>query len=480
MGLINGTVIVGGGPAGIFCAYELIQQGYTGKITILEMGSLIEKRHCPKDKTGKCVHCTNCSVTSGVGGAGAWSDSKLTISPEAGGYLPELIGAEKTQALINYVDSIYQKFGMDVETVGAEDTEEIRQIRRRAIAAGLKLVKSPVKHLGTEKSRELYFKIEQYLLSRPNVTVIHNCEVRDLVISWGRCSGVITSTGERYYADNTILAVGRRGASWLEGLTAGCGIESTPGTVDIGVRVECRNEIMEEINECLYEGKFIGYPAPFRDKVRTFCQNPGGFVTQENYDNNLALVNGHAFKEKKSENTNLSILCSHNFTTPFDQPIRYAQEVGELTNMLAKGSILVQRYGDIMAGKRTWQEELDRSNLKPTLPDAVAGDITAAMPYRAMTSILAFIKALDKVVPGFAADETLLYSPEIKFYSNRIKMDEHLRTSIKNLFCIGDGAGITHGIMQASSMGVQCAREIMKWEETTKPTDSSKSSKKTI
>ena len=464
MGLTNSIIIVGGGPAGIFCAYELVQQGYSGKITILEMGNLIEKRNCPKDKTGKCIHCKNCSITSGVGGSGSWSDSKLTMSSELGGYLPELLGTEKVQSLINYVDSIYQKFGMRVETVGAEDTEEIKQIRKRAIAAGLKLVKSPVKHLGTEKSRELYFKIEQYLLSCPNISIINNCEVRDLIIKEDKSCVGVTSTSSPYYADKVIIAIGRRGASWLEGRCNAHGIESTPGTVDIGVRVECRNEIMEEINKYLYEGKFIGYPAPFRDKVRTFCQNPGGFVTQENYNNNLALVNGHAFKEKKSENTNLSILCSHNFTTPFDQPIRYAQEVGELTNMLAKGSILVQRYGDILAGKRTWQDELDKSNLKPTLPDAVAGDITAAMPYRAMTNILAFIQALDKVVPGFAADETLLYSPEIKFYSNKIKMDKHLRTSIKNLYCIGDGAGITHGIMQASSMGVQCAREIIAGE----------------
>lgn len=462
MGLTNSIIIVGGGPAGIFCAYELVQRGYSGKITILEMGNLVENRSCPKIRTGKCIHCKNCSVTSGFAGAGAFSDSKLTMSPEAGGYLPELLGAENVQLLINYVDSIYQKFGMEVELVGAEDTEEIKQIRKRAIAAGLKLVKSPVKHLGTEKSRELYFRIERYLLSCSNVSIEYNCECQDIIIDEDEdCIGVTSTAGQIYYADRVVIAVGRRGASWLERLCSLHGIENAPGTVDIGVRVECRNEIMEEINKYLYEGKFIGYPAPFRDKVRTFCQNPGGFVTQENYDNNLALVNGHAFKEKKSENTNLSILCSHNFTTPFDQPIKYAQEVGELTNMLAKGSILVQRYGDILAGKRTWQDELERSNLKPTLPDAVAGDITAAMPYRAMTNILAFIQALDKVVPGFAADETLLYSPEIKFYSNKIKMDEHLRTSVKNLYCIGDGAGITHGIMQASSMGIQCAREII-------------------
>ena len=203
--------------------------------------------------------------------------------------------------------------------------------------------------------------------------------------------------------------------------------------MDIGVRVEVRNEVMETVNNVLYESKLIGYPKPFKNKVRTFCQNPGGFVSQENYDNNLAVVNGHSYKDKKSDNTNLAILCSHNFNEPFNQPIEYAQKVGELTNMLGAGHILVQRYGDILDGKRTWQKELSRSNLRPSLPDAVAGDITSAMPYRAMVNIINFIQAVDHVVPGFAAVETLLYSPELKFYSNRVKMDTDLNTSIHNL-----------------------------------------------
>ncbi len=230
--------------------------------------------------------------------------------------------------------------------------------------------------------------------------------------------------------------------------------------MDIGVRVEVRNEVMEEVNLALYEGKFVGYPAPFRDKVRTFCQNPGGFVSQENYDNDLAVVNGHSYKDMKSPNTNLSILSSHNFTTPFNQPIAYAQKVGELTNMLANGHILVQRFGDILGGKRTWDRELQRANVKPTLKDAVAGDITAAMPYRAMTNIIAFIQAMDLVVPGFASPETLLYSPELKFYSNRVKMDGELRTNIQGFYSLGDSSGWTRGLMMASAMGVLMGRKL--------------------
>ena len=250
------------------------------------------------------------------------------------------------------------------------------------------------------------------------------------------------------------------GADWLERICAEHAIAHQPGTVDIGVRVEVRNEIMEKVNEVLYESKLIGYPKPFKNKVRTFCQNPGGFVSQENYDNDLAVVNGHSYKDLKSDNTNLSILCSHNFSVPFNQPIAYAQKVGELTNMLGAGHILVQRFGDILDGKRTWPKELSHANVRPTLPDAEAGDITAAMPYRAMINIINFIKAMDHVVPGFAAEETLLYSPELKFYSNRVKMDEALNTNIQGLHCLGDSSGWTRGLMMASVMGVLMGRRI--------------------
>ena len=286
-------------------------------------------------------------------------------------------------------------------------------------------------------------------------------ECNNLILDADKCLGVTVNHGgvtEEIYAKHTVIATGRRGADWLERLCGEHNIAHLPGTVDIGVRVEVRNEVMEWVNRVLYESKLIGYPAPFKNKVRTFCQNPGGFVSQENYDNDLAVVNGHSFKEKKSDNTNVAILCSHNFSVPFNQPIEYAQKVGELTNMLGAGHILVQRFGDILDGKRTWEKELAQSNVRPTLQDAVAGDITAAMPYRAMTNIINFIQAVDQVVPGFAAHETLLYSPELKFYSNRVKMDERLNTNIRGLHCLGDSSGWTRGLMMASAMGVFMGR----------------------
>lgn len=459
------VVIIGAGPAGIFTALEMIKKGSKKKILLAEKGQSVEKRHCPKDKTKKCMSCKPyCHITTGFSGAGAFSDGKLSLCYEVGGDLPTLIGENLAQETINYADSIYLEFGADEHVEGINGGEEIKKIRTRAIQAGLKLVDCPIRHMGTEKAQEIYFAIEQYLLNN-GVEILFGQECKDLILKGSECKGVIlcdSKTGKEteIYADHTVVATGRRGAEWLEKICAEYGIAHQPGTVDIGVRVEVRNEIMEKVNDVLYESKLIGYPKPFKNKVRTFCQNPGGFVSQENYDNDLAVVNGHSYKELKSNNTNLSILCSHNFSYPFNQPIAYAQKVGELTNMLGTGHILVQRFGDILDGKRTWEKELSQSNVRPTLPDAVAGDITAAMPYRAMTNIINFIKMMDHVVEGFASNETLLYSPELKFYSNRVKMDKDFNTSVKGLHCLGDSSGWTRGLMMASVMGVLMGRKL--------------------
>ncbi|HOJ47433.1 MAG TPA: FAD-dependent oxidoreductase [Bacillota bacterium] len=462
------VVIVGAGPAGIFTALELVRQKSNKKIIIIEKGQPLGKRRCPKSQVGKCVNCKPfCHITTGFSGAGAFSDGKLSLSYEVGGELPELIGADYAQELINYTDKIYLEFGADERVEGVGNEEKVRVIRAKAIQAGLKLVDCPIRHLGTEKAHDLYLSIQNYLADN-GVELVFERECSNLIIENEVCVGVITHDVKHpdveipIYGKSIVVATGRRGAEWLEHICSLHNIFHQPGTVDIGVRVEVRNEVMEYINDVLYESKLVGYPKPFKNKVRTFCQNPGGFVSQENYDNDLAVVNGHSYKEIKSPNTNLAILCSHNFSVPFNQPIAYAQKVGELTNMLGDGHILVQRFGDILDGKRTWQKELNFSNVKPTLPDAVAGDITAAMPYRAMTNIINFIKAMDIVVPGFASYETLLYSPELKFYSNRVKMDKNLNTSVKGLHCLGDSSGWTRGLMMASVMGIHMAKQILK------------------
>ena len=463
------VLIIGAGPSGIFTALEMLKNGSKKKIMIVEKGLPVEKRHCPKAKTGKCVNCKpDCNITTGFSGAGAFSDGKLSLSCEVGGNLPDLIGHEFAQQMIEYTDGIYLSFGADKKVEGVGHDEKIKAIRLRAIQAGLKLVDCPIRHLGTEMAQELYGKIEKHLTDN-GVEIIFKTECVDLIVEDGRAKGAVflpcgKPESEKFSvsADNVVIATGRKGADWLEDMCKKHNIEHLPGTVDIGVRVEVRNEVMEDVNEALYESKLIGYPEPFTNKVRTFCQNPGGFVSQENYDNNsLAVVNGHSYKNTKSDNTNLAILCSHNFRPPFDEPIPYAKKVGELVNMLADGHILVQRYGDILAGKRTWQEDLTRSNVRPTLPDAVAGDLTAAMPYRTLMNIIKFIEAVDKVVPGFASEETLLYGPEIKFYSNKVKMDEKFNTNIEGLHCLGVSSGWTRGLMMASVMGVLMGRELI-------------------
>lgn len=465
------AVIVGAGPAGIFTALEMIRRRPSARIVIVEKGQPIEKRHCPKNKTGKCLNCKPyCHITTGFSGAGAFSDGKLSLSYEVGGDLPELIGEAFAQKMIDYTDKIYLEFGADTHVEGVNQTEEVKEIRRRAIGAGLKLVDCPIRHLGTEKAQEIYRSIEKWL-QKNGVELIFGYHCTNVILEGETCKGIFIEKGSdkrELFGKEIVIATGRRGADWLERLCAEHDIAHQPGTVDIGVRVEVRNEIMERVNNVLYESKLIGYPKPFKNKVRTFCQNPGGFVSQENYDNDLAVVNGHSYKELKSDNTNLAILCSHNFNAPFNQPIEYAKKVGELTNMLGAGHILVQRYGDILDGKRTWPKELSRSNVRPTLPDAEAGDITAAMPYRAMINIINFIQAVDEVVPGFASEETLLYSPELKFYSNRVKMDADFQTNIRGLHCLGDSSGWTRGLMMASVMGVLMGRKLSGKEEEEK------------
>lgn len=458
------VIIVGAGPAGIFTAYELKKQKPQSKILLIEAGKQIDKRHCPKDRTNVCISCKPyCHITSGFSGAGAFSDGKLSLSYEVGGDLPNLVGAKTAQEFIDYTDKIYLDFGADTKVEGIDNNDAVKEIRRKAIQGGLKLVDCPIRHLGTEKAQEIYLKIQNHLLE-VGVEIKFDTLVKNLIIENNSVTGALLTDAltkkkdEEVFSNKVVVATGRKGADWLKDMCVEHNINHSAGPVDIGVRVELRNEVMESVNNVLYESKLIGHPLPFKDKVRTFCQNPGGFVSQENYDNNLAIVNGHSYKNLKSDNTNLAILSSHNFAEPFNEPIEYGKKVAELVNMLGNGKILVQRYGDILDGKRTWEHELYESNVKHTLPDAEAGDLTSAMPYRTMTNILNFIEAMDTVVPGFASRETLLYGPEIKFYSNKIKLDTNFETNIKGLHCLGDSSGWTRGLMMASAMGVMMGR----------------------
>lgn len=470
------VIAIGMGPSSVFMAYELIQKKKAKNILLIEEGHSIKKRNCPIEKTGKCVHCKPfCNITSGFSGAGAFSDGKLSLYNKedddiyVGGELQKYIGVEETKKLIDYVDKIYLDFGATKELQGIQYKDEINKIKEKAKKNNLNLISIPIRHLGTEKSHDLYLKIENYLEDN-GVNLMFETIVDDLIIEDNIVKGVKIKPSskiddkdaklETIYGDNVVIAVGRKGANWLTNICQKHNIETEPGIVDIGVRYELPDAVMKNVNKYMYEGKFIGRPFPFGDKVRTFCQNPSGFVSAEVYDNNLTLVNGHSYANKKSTNTNLALLVSHHFNYPFNKPIEYGRNVAKNLNELGAGNIVVQRLGDIYRGKRTWQEELDHNKVVPTLKAAVPGDITFALGYRTMTDILGFINQIDKVVEGFADPSNLLYAPEIKFYSNKVKIDNNFKSSVDGLYSIGDGGGLTRGLMMASCSGVQLARTL--------------------
>ncbi|MDO5574697.1 MAG: FAD-dependent oxidoreductase [bacterium] len=456
------VIIVGAGPSGIFCAYELMDKNPDIKVLMIEKGRSIELRKCPKRDTKVCVGCKPCSITTGFAGAGAFSDGKLSLSPDVGGNLPEILGYEKATELIHESDKIYLQFGADQRVYGLDKAAEIREIRRKAITANLKLVECPIRHLGTEEGYKIYAKLQKHL-EDVGVTLRFNTMVKQIMIEDGVAKGVITDHDETFRADEIVVAVGREGADWFSHICGENDIETQVGTVDVGVRVEVRDEVMQFLNENLYEAKLIYHTPTFDDKVRTFCTNPSGEVATEYYENGLAVVNGHAYKSKdyKTNNTNFAILVSKNFTKPFKTPIEYGKQIAQLSNMLCGGRILVQTFGDFRRGRRTTEERLCRNNLIPTLKDAVPGDLSLVFPHRIMVDIEEMIFALDKITPGLAAEETLLYGVEVKFYSNKAVVNKDFETSIKGLRAIGDGAGITRGLQQASANGISVARSIL-------------------
>ena len=456
------VIIVGAGPAGIFTAFELIKSKPELKILMLEKGNGIYKRKCPKHTNGGiCVHCKPCNITTGWAGAGAFSDGKLSLSHEVGGTISDYIGVETANEMIAYTDEIYLEFGGDPKVHGAEISPAMREIQKKSIEANLRLVHCPVRHLGTEKTQSLYKSLFDFISSK-GVEILFRKPVTDFVFEDAAITGVVVNDAQ-YSAKKVVVIVGREGSDWLLKMCETHNIATEVGVVDIGVRVECRNEIMQEINENFYEAKLVHYTKTFDDKVRTFCSNPGGFVSSEYYDNNLAVVNGHSYKDLKSNNTNFALLVSQKFTEPFNAPIEYGKHVADMANMLTQHKILVQRFGDLIRGRRTTPERLFRNNIIPTLKDAVPGDLSLVLPYRIMTDIIEMIEALDKVSPGLASDETLLYGVEVKFYSNKIKVNKAFQAdNIRNLYVGGDGAGITRGLMQASVNGVLIARDILR------------------
>lgn len=457
------VIIVGAGPSGIFCAYELAHKKPGIHVLMVEKGRRIQERQCPKRKTKTCIGCQPCSITTGFAGAGAFSDGKLSLSPDVGGNLPEILGYEKAVELIKESDDIYLQFGADSKVYGMDKEKEIREIRRKAITANLKLIECLIRHLGTEEGYKIYSRLQEHLLEQ-GIEMKFHTKVENLLIENGEARGVVTENGETYYADEIVCAIGREGADWFSHICKDHEIDTRVGTVDIGVRVEVRDEVMDFLNKNLYEAKLVYHTPTFDDKVRTFCTNPSGEVATEYYDDGLAVVNGHAYKSSdlKTNNTNFALLVSKNFTKPFKTPIEYGKQIAQLSNMLCDGRILVQTFGDFRRGRRTTEERLCRNNLIPTLKDAVPGDLSLVFPHRIMVDIEEMILALDKVTPGIASDETLLYGVEVKFYSNKVVVNQDFETNVKGLRAIGDGASVTRGLQQASANGLCVARSILK------------------
>lgn len=468
MGKNYDVIIVGAGPMGIFTAYEFMVKAPSLKVLLIDKGHdiynrrcpILEKKikQCPKNKAGESGCLPSCSMTSGFGGCGAYSDGKFNITSEFGGWMTDYLSDEKVIELIKYVDSINLKHGAPDEITDPY-TDKNFEIERRGMAVGLKLLRSEVRHLGTEVNLGVLKNIYEELKTK--VDYAFCTKVKDVIVENGEVCGVILANDEEIKAKYVVLGVGRPGAQWQTEVLDKHGVKYKNNRVDIGVRVETSNVVMHEINENLYEGKFI-YNTSVGTQVRTFCSNPRGHVVIENH-HGIMLVNGHAYNDSKlgSPNTNFALLVSHEFSEPFRDSNKYAEGVAKLANKLSGGSVMVQKYGDILKGRRSTVKRIEEGFIRPTLKEAVPGDLGLILPYVTMKSLIEMIQALDHVTPGIASDHTLFYGVEAKFYSDRIEVDNNFETSIANLYVGGDGAGITRGLAQAGACGVHIARAII-------------------
>ncbi len=454
------VAIVGSGPAGIFCALELIEHKPDLKLIVIERGKSIENRTCPNSTAAVgCKKCSPCNILAGWGGAGAFSDGKLTHSTQVGGWLDELIGEERLIELIEYVDKKYLSYGAPKKIYGNID-EDIETYRKKAALIGMQLIPQRVRHMGREGCIKVMGRMYNDILQHADIKF--KTEAKDIHVNGGSVKGLETNGGDLISARYVVAAPGRVGNEWLSHQARRLNLHTENNYVDMGVRVEIPAPVMQEIADSLYEPKLVYYSRRFDDKVRLFCFNPGGVVTSEYYDEILT-VNGQSFANKKTANTNFALLVSTKFTAPFKEPIAYGQSIARLANMLGDG-VIVQRLADLQRGKRSTKERIARSPVKPTLPSACPGDLSFALPYRHLSSILEMLNALDELCPGVASAGTLLYGVEVKFYSSRLKLSTQLETQVNNLYAAGDGAGITRGLMQASVSGLLVARDILEKE----------------
>lgn len=440
------VIIVGAGPAGIFAAMTLADLG-VDSVLLLEQGKDLNERDRLDPGNRLC----------GWGGAGAFSDGKLIISTEVGGFLREFLEERALYQLLGETDALYATHGAPDRLFG-EVTPKLEDLADRARLADLELIPSRIRHIGTENCRAILDRFRQSLAGR--IEIRTRQQVQNLSAENSRIQGVRLASGDVITSKIVVAAPGRSGASWMKGEAESLGLNTRSNAVDIGIRVELPATVLKEITDVTYESKLIHYSKTFDDKVRTFCMNPYGEVVTEENDG-IITINGHSYAEKRSENTNFAILVSSAFTEPFDDPIAYGLYIARLANLLGGGAI-IQRLGDLLAGRRSTRARLDRCLTRPTLITATPGDLSFVFPYRHLLSIIEMLQALDALVSGVYSRHTILYGVEVKLYSNRIEVSPEMETEVENLFAIGDGAGITRGLLQASASGTLAAQAIAK------------------
>lgn len=453
------VIIIGAGPGGIFSAYELTKLNSDLKIAVFEAGNPLEKRKCPidGDKIKSCIHCKTCGIMNGFGGAGAFSDGKYNITNQFGGTLYEYIGKEKAIELMQYVDGINLKYGGDGTALYSTANTSIKKL---CVQNGLHLLDASVRHLGTDIN---YVVLENLFNELKDKVEFHFNSHVDKVNITEDGKYEIISNGEKYTADKCIISAGRSGSKWMEEVSHDLKLETKSNRVDIGVRVELPAEVFSHLTDELYESKIVYRTKGFEDLVRTFCMNPKGVVVNEN-TNGIVTVNGHSYEDpaKHTQNTNFALLVSKHFSEPFKDSNGYGESIARLSNMLG-GGVIVQRFGDLIRGRRSNKSRIEESFVTPTLK-CTPGDLSLVMPKRILDGIVEMIYALDKIAPGTANDDTLLYGVEVKFYNMEVSIDSNLETKHKGLFVIGDCSGVTHSLSHASASGVHVARYICNQE----------------
>lgn len=447
------VIIVGAGASGVFMSYEMAKLNSDARILMLDKGAPLEKRLCPiKKGAGTCLKCEPCHIMNGYGGAGTLSDGKYNITTHFGGDLHNYVGREEALSLMEYVDEVLCSMGgADAKLYSTASSD----LRTMALRNNLHLLEAKVRHLGTDRNVRILGKMFEY--SRDKVETRFYTVIEDVIIEDDGTFTVVTDKGERFSCRDLVLATGRSGSKWISSICDKFGIKQKKNRVDIGVRVELPAEIFKHITDDVYESKIVYKTDKYNDMVRTFCMNPYGEVVAEN-TNGIVTVNGHSYAdpELRTENTNFALLVSNKFTEPFEDSNEYGESIARLSNMLG-GGVLLQRFGDLVKGRRSSARRMEKCFTRPTLK-ATPGDLSLVIPKRQLDNIIEMIYALDKIAPGTANEDTLLYGVEVKFYNSKVEVDENLQTKVPGLYALGDGSGVTHSLSQASASGVYVAR----------------------